>query len=92
MCSTHTIRWLKSTTYEDGEKETHKAEEEKGDEDDDVDDEDDDDDVIYVPNANKDLDFSDDEEFLVDLSDCSDEVIEVTKKVTSKWAKVAQHK
>ena len=30
---------------------------------------------LYVPNANKELDFSDDEDFLLQLSDCSDDLI-----------------
>ena len=57
------------------------------DDDNNTDEDDNDDDGNYVPNANKELDFSDNEEFLAELSDCSDEVIELTSKVKSKRAK-----
>ena len=66
----------------DNEIDYHGVEETKNNHDNDFDDNnntdedyDDDDDGNYVPNANKELDFSDDEEFLAELSDCSNEVI-----------------
>ena len=45
-----------------------------------TDEDDDDNDGNHVPNVNKELDFSDDKEFLAELSDCSDDVIEVESK------------
>ena len=78
---------LKGKHVNDSTEDDKDTDDDKEDDDDITDDDNDDDDNYYVPNKNMELDFSDNEEFLAELSDCSDEVIELTSKVKSKRAK-----
>ncbi len=64
----------------DGVEEVNDDHDDDFDDDNNTDEDDNDDNGNYVSNANKELDFSDDEEFLAELSNCSDDVIEVKSK------------